>query len=73
MAEVLEVSVDYLMSDEDEAVPEIKISNKPLAERIRLIETLDSKDQQALMRIIDSMLTKKKMMEVLSKGALEAA
>jgi hypothetical protein len=35
------------MSDEEEAVPEIKISNKPLAERIRLIETLDSEDQQA--------------------------
>lgn len=43
-------------------------------ERIRLLETLDKEDQQALIRIIDSMLTKKKMMEVLTdKTALEAA
>ncbi|MBN1364243.1 MAG: helix-turn-helix transcriptional regulator [Syntrophaceae bacterium] len=70
MAEVLEVTVDYLLSEEDEAVPEIKIKNKPLAERIKLIESLDEDDQNALIRVIDSMLTKKKMMAVLTNGSV---
>ena len=66
---LLERSVDYLMSDDDEPVPEIRIQNKPLAERIRLLDSLNEEDQQALMRIIDSILTKKKMMDVLSNKA----
>ena len=66
MAEVLEVTVDYLLSEENEAVPEIKIRNKPLAERVKLIDSLDEEDQTALIRVIDSMLTKKKMRDLIN-------
>ena len=66
MAEVLEVTVDYLLSEENEAVPEIKIRNKPLAERVKLIDSLDEEDQSALIRVIDSMLTKKKMRDLIN-------
>lgn len=63
LAVALEVSVDYLLSDEDTQGPvaEVKIRNKALAERVKLIEELDSEDQNAVFRVIDSMLTKKKM------------
>jgi transcriptional regulator with XRE-family HTH domain len=68
LAGVLEVSVDYLLSDEDGPIQEVKIQNKPLAEKIKLIDSLDQEDQQALSRVIDSMLTKKKVLEVVSKA-----
>jgi transcriptional regulator with XRE-family HTH domain len=67
IAEVLEVSVDYLLNEESEALPEIKIKNKPLAERVKLMDTLDEEDQNALIQVIDSMLTKKRMKDLLSK------
>ena len=62
------VTTDYLLSDEE--IPEINIKNKSLAERVKLIDSLDEDDQNALIHIIDSMLTKKKMKEVLKTPAI---
>ncbi len=63
LAQVLEASIDYLLSEDDSDVPlaEVRVENKAVAERVRLIEELDSEDQEAVFRVIDSMLTKKKM------------
>jgi transcriptional regulator with XRE-family HTH domain len=63
LAQTLEVSIDYLLSEDDTDAPaaEVRIENKALAERVKLIEELDSEDQEAVFRVIDSMLTKKKM------------
>jgi transcriptional regulator with XRE-family HTH domain len=63
LGQTLEATVDYLLSDDDTEAPaaEVHIENKALAERIKLIEELDSEDQEAVFRVIDSMLTKKKM------------
>jgi transcriptional regulator with XRE-family HTH domain len=66
LALTLEVNVDSLLSDEDEDRPEVSIQNKELSERIRLIDQLDPEDQQAIMRVIDSMLTKHRMQKLLS-------
>jgi len=67
-AEFFGVTTDYLLSDEE--IPEINIKNKSLAERVKLIDSLDEEDQNALIHIIDSMLTKKKMKEVLETPAI---
>jgi transcriptional regulator with XRE-family HTH domain len=67
LAEMFEVSVDYLLSDDDGEAGEVQIRNKPLAERIRLIDSLDDADQQALIQVIDSMLTKQRMRQVLEE------
>lgn len=69
IAEVLEVSVDYLLDEQSESAPEIKIKNKPLAERVKLMDSLDEEDQSALIQVIDSMLTKKRMKDLLAKTA----
>ena len=62
----LEVNVDSLLSNEDEDRPEVTIKNKELSERIRLIDQLETEDQQAIMRVIDSMLTKRRMQKLLT-------
>jgi transcriptional regulator with XRE-family HTH domain len=71
-AGVLEVSTDYLLSDEEDEPAEVTISNKPLAERIRLVDALDEDDQQALIHVIDSMLTKHRLREFLGQAASAA-
>ena len=67
LASVFEVSIDYLVSDMEEDYKEVKIENKGLMERIKLIDTLDEEDRVALIRIIDSMLTKKKILSLVTR------
>lgn len=67
LAQVLNISADYLLSERDEVqTPEVKIENKTLAERLELIERLDPTDQQVIIRVIDSMLTQQRMRELLA-------
>jgi len=63
---IFEVSADYLLDNNSDSF-EIKIGNKNLADKIRLIDKLEEKDQQALIQVIDSMLTKQKMKELLNQ------
>ncbi len=67
LAGALDASVDYLLSEEDQEAPDVRIENKPLAERVKLIEQLEAGDQEALMRVIDSMLTKQRMRRLLEE------
>jgi transcriptional regulator with XRE-family HTH domain len=69
LSDVFEVTTDSLLGAADEQAPEVKIQNRPLVDRIRLIETLDEADQQALVQVIDSMLTKQKMRQLLNQAA----
>ena len=72
IAQALEVSVDYLLSEDTDEI-EVRIENKSLSERLRLIDTLEEADQQALIQVIDSMLTKQRMKQLLSNGILQEA
>ena len=72
LAEYFEVSPDYLLND-DLADFEVKIKDRSLAERIRLIDNIEEKDRQALIQIIDTMLTKQKMRELLHEPAVSQA
>jgi transcriptional regulator with XRE-family HTH domain len=65
ISDIFEVSVDYLIDDSQDEFGAIQIEDKNLAERIRLIDTLEEDDKRALMQIIDTMLTKKRMKELL--------
>ena len=66
LAKAFEISIDDLLSDEEE-ISEVRINNKSLAEKLRLIDSLDEEDKQAIIKVIDSMLTKKKMVDLLTK------
>ena len=68
MANYLEVSTDYLLSESDEYPREIKIEDEALAERINMLNTLEGKDKETIIHVIDSILTKKKMLSLLQGG-----
>ncbi len=67
LANVLDVTIDYLVSETEEDFKEIRIEDKNLIERVKLIDSLDEDDKAALIRMIDSMLTKKKILNLITK------
>ena len=67
LADVFEVTTDFLLSENNDNDTEVKIENKTLFEKVKLIETLDEDDQQVIMKIIDSLLTKKKIADLITK------
>ena len=66
IADALEVTLDYLVSDKEEDLQEVKIEDKNMAERIKLLNTLEPEDRKAVIRVIDAMLTKKKIFRIVS-------
>ena len=67
LASVFDVSIDYLVSDTEEDFKEVRIEDKSLLERVKLIDSLDKEDKTALIRVIDSMLTKKKILHLITQ------
>ena len=65
LIEIMEVSADYLLNDDMDDY-EVKIRDKNLADRIRLVDTLEEDDRKAIIQVVDSMLTKKKMLDLLT-------
>ena len=67
LASVFDVSIDYLVSDTEEDYKELRIEDKSLLERVKLIDSLDKEDKTALIMVIDSMLTKKKILHLITQ------
>lgn len=70
IAEVLDVPIEYLIKEGDGELPEIKIKNKSLMEKVRLIDSLDEDDQMVITKMIDTMLTKAKMKALLNENQI---
>lgn len=70
LMEIFEVSANYLLDDDDNNF-EVKINNKSLAEKIKLIDNLEDDDQRAIIQVIDSMLTKQKIREFVNQPTRE--
>ena len=69
LAESLEVSLDTLVNGgEEENFKEIKIEDKNLAQRLKLMDSLETKEKEALICVIDSMLTKSKILRFITKN-----
>ena len=66
IADALEVSLDFLVSEKEEELQEVKIEDKTMSERIKLLNTLEPEDRKAVIRVIDAMLTKKKIQRLVS-------
>jgi transcriptional regulator with XRE-family HTH domain len=67
IGDALETSLDQLVRSNGDS-PEIRIRDESLLERVLLIETLDHDDHGALVQMIDAMLTKIRMRELLDGG-----
>jgi hypothetical protein len=57
--------MDYLMGEEAGEMTPVSIRNKTLLEKLEMIDQLEAEDQQTIMNVIDSMLTKNKILEAL--------
>lgn len=66
MAEALHASTDYLLSDTDDEEGEIKIQDQAFVDKIRLLNSLDDKEKETVIHVTDAMLTKKKMLNLLT-------
>ncbi len=67
LADVFDISLDALVRDSDVDLKEVTVEDKDLVQRIKLIESLESEDRHVLFRVIDSMLTKQKILKLVSQ------
>ncbi len=63
LMKVFAVSADNLLNDEENSV--VELQNHELNEQLMLINQLDEDEKNALVKIINSMLTKKRMKDLL--------
>lgn len=64
---VFAVSADNLLNDNENSV--VELENHELNEQLILINQLDEEEKNALIKIINSMLTKKRMKDLLDGKA----
>jgi len=69
MAQALEVTTDYLLDESDDNLTTVNIQDKNLAERIRMLDSLEQDERDALLKIIDALLTKKKVVDLVTGNA----
>ena len=67
LMKVFAVSADNLLNDEENSV--VELENHELNEQLMLINQLDEEEKNALIKIINSMLTKKRMKDLLDGKA----
>ncbi len=68
IATALEVPVDHLINSTEGAVEEIRIEDQNFSEKIKLLNTLEEEEKFVVNKVIDAMLTKKKMFTLLKEG-----
>lgn len=66
IALALEVSIDNLVSERDNS-KEVKFENQAFFEKIKLLDTFSEEERNAVNVVIDSILTKKKMLNLLKE------
>lgn len=72
LADALQVTTDYLLSDTDDEAEEIKIQDQSFINKIKLLDSLDEKERETVVNVIDAMLTKKKMLNLLTEKQEQA-
>lgn len=65
IARVLGISADELIFDEDERVPAAKIMDRKLLEQFELIAKLSPHDKESIKTILESMIIKNRLEEVM--------
>lgn len=58
LADTLQVGTNYLLSDTDNEAEEIRIQDQSFADKIRLLDSLDGKEKETVINVLDAMLTK---------------
>jgi transcriptional regulator with XRE-family HTH domain len=69
IANAMDCTLDQLVKGDLDSA-EIHIKDKNFSEKIRLIDSMDEDDKQAVTHIIDALLTKKRIRELLEGSQL---
>jgi hypothetical protein len=56
-----------LLSDKDDEAEEIRIQEQSFVDKIRLLDSLDDKEKEIVISIIDAKLKKRKMLNLLTE------
>lgn len=68
LAKLFGMTVDQILNFEGELPEEVTLANKPGFEQLNMINQLDEEDRLTVMKIIDTMLTKKKFKDFFQKN-----
>lgn len=68
LAKLFDMTVDQILNYEGELPKEITLEDKPGFEQVKLINQLDEDDRTTVLKIIDTMLTKKKFKDFFNKN-----
>ena len=68
LADLFNVTVDYIIEPNKDLPKEVIIEDKGISEKIRLISQLDEEDRAMVFRMIDKMLTSKKFKDFFDKN-----
>jgi transcriptional regulator with XRE-family HTH domain len=66
-AEIFGVSVDYLLSEDEETTNTYKIKDKQLQRYFEEVDNLDDEDKNAIKNLIDAVLIRKKVKNLTSE------
>ena len=69
LAELFEVTTDYLLYESVDNLGPINLEDKTLYEKMKLIENLNDSDRTIILGVIDAFLVKHQMWDVLNKTA----
>jgi transcriptional regulator with XRE-family HTH domain len=61
------ISLDELLADDGDPMEEVHLEDKNLAERVRLLNSLEQEERAALFKVMDSMLTKQRIRQALGE------
>ena len=72
-AAALEVGVDQLLGEDAHGLEDVRLDDTGMAQRLRLLESLDEHEREALKTVIDSMLTKHRIRDFLEQEQRKAS
>lgn len=67
IAHLFEVSMGYLLEGGGDELEEVRIEDQAFAEKIKLLNTLDEREREIIIEVIDAMLTRKKIADLIHK------
>ncbi len=67
IADILEVSIDYLVNSTREIREENPFEDQTFLEQLRLLNTLDEEERFVVNKVIDAILMKKRMLRLLQE------
>jgi len=70
VTEVFQIDYETLLNDDVDPTQPLDLNNKPLADKLRMINEMDDNDQKTIISVIDAFLLKKQLLNVINSASL---